>query len=696
LKLAERRRWEPKVWSKTRLASWALCLLGACLLSDGAFARSATDELGAGTLLFQDDSGATTPAPLVHTAVRMEVSGIIARVEVRQRFENPSDRWVEGLYAFPLPERAAVDRLRMQVGERIIVGEIREKAQAQKLYEQARERGQRASVVHQKRPNLFRTAVANIGPGESIQITIGYLQIADHQDGRYSLRFPLTITPRYVPGVVDDDVALTTETPLAAISTASSAEDSATIGDVHPALAHADVSRQSVSFDIDLEAGVPLDYVKSTYHPIETDISGSRAHVRLEHDQVAPDRDFELVWRPDVRGAPATAAFRERTEAGEHVLIMFMPPHERVRVAKPREVMLIIDTSGSMAGHSIEQARAALLEALDTLTPADRFNVIQFNSTHHSLFEAPVHATGYNLSYAREYVAQLRATGGTEMAPALEAALSMPASSEHLRQVIFITDGAVSNEDRLMRLIRERLGSARLFTVGIGSAPNGYFMRKAAQMGRGTFTFIGSTTEVDERMSALLDQLTQPVLTDIELRWPPGLSPDYAPANVGDLYAGEPIVISARFDGKVRGTLTLSGKASGWWTRQLSLDSMESRPGSATLWARHRISDLMDLRASGMQETEIRARVLPLALRYQLVSSYTSLVAVDRTPARANGEGLETRRIANTKPHGLDWPATGYPRTATSASLHTLIGMMFLLATLVLLRLEKSRRRVRA
>ncbi|HEX7114715.1 MAG TPA: marine proteobacterial sortase target protein [Steroidobacter sp.] len=637
-KLAERRRWEPKAWSKTRLASWALCLLGVCLLCDGAFASSASDEIGAGTLLFQDDSGTTIPAPRVHTAVRMEVSGIIARVEVRQRFENPSDRWVEGLYAFPLPERAAVDRLRMQIGERIIVGEIREKAQAQKLYEQARERGQRASVVHQKRPNLFRTAVANIGPGESIEITIGYLQIADHRDGRYSLRFPLTITARYVPGVANDNVPLTSETPLAPISTASSADDSATIGDVHPALAHADTSRQRVSFDIDLDAGVPLDYVKSTYHPIKTDISGSRAHVRLAHDQVAPDRDFELVWRPDVRGAPATAVFRERTDAGEHVLIMFMPPHEGVRVAAPREVILIIDTSGSMAGHSIEQARAALLEALDTLTPADRFNVIQFNSIHQSLFESPVQATSFSLSYAREYVARLRATGGTEMAPALKAALSMPASSEHLRQVIFITDGAVSNEDQLMRLIRERLGSARLFTVGIGTAPNGYFMRKAAQMGRGTFTFIGSTAEVDERMSALLDQLTQPVLTDIELHWPHGLSPDYAPASIGDLYAGEPIVVTARFDEKARGTLTLSGKASGAWTRQITLDSMESRPGIATLWARNRISDLMDLRASGMQETEIRAKVLPLALQYRLVSNYTSLVAVDRTPARPKGQ----------------------------------------------------------
>jgi Ca-activated chloride channel family protein len=574
----------------------------------------------------------------------------------------------------------------MQIGERLVVGEIREKVEAQKLYEQARDSGKRASVVHQNRPNLFRTAVANIGPGETISVIIGYLQIVDQDAGRYSLRFPLTITPRYIPDLVADPrVPLEPETPTASVTLAVSADDSSTLADLHPALAHANPSRQSVSFDIDLDAGADLEHIASTYHAVDIDTRDHQARIRLKDERVAPDRDFELAWIPMVLGEPATAVFRERTDAGEHVLLMFMPPQERTAVTTPREVIFVVDTSGSMTGQSIEQARAALLKGLNTLGPGDRFTVIQFNSTYDCLFDAPVPATRESLQKAQDYVQDLAATGGTEMYPALYRALTMPASGEHLRQVIFITDGAVGNEYQLMRMIREQLGDARLFTVGIGSAPNGYFMRKAAQMGRGTFTFIGSTAEVDLKMSALLHKVTHPVLTDIELHWPQGVHPEYAPEQVGDLYIGEPVVISARLPQVPKGILGISGRTRGAWTRQISLDTGEARNGVATLWARNRISNLMDSRANGATDDAIRAQVLPVALQYQLVSNYTSLVAVDRTPARTDGDPLHTRRIDSTKPHGLDWPATSYPSTATPAQLQMMIGMLLLLAAVALL-----------
>jgi Ca-activated chloride channel family protein len=268
------------------------------------------------------------------------------------------------------------------------------------------------------------------------------------------------------------------------------------------------------------------------------------------------------------------------------------------------------------------------------------------------------------------------------MLPALLTALSMPKSDEHLRQVIFITDAAVGNEDQFMLALRQHLGSARLFTVGIGSAPNGHFLRTAARTGRGTFTYIGSTNEVELKMGELLHKLTRPVLTDIELIWPEGVQPQYAPATIGDLYAGEPIVVSARLQSPVKGTLNISGRTSGAWTRQISLDDTQPRTGVAALWARNRIGDLMDSRSSGALEDSIRNSVLPLALHYQLVSNYTSLVAVDRTPARPDGESLHSQRVPNTKPNGLDWPAEGIPSTATPAQLNFAIGILLLLAAL--------------
>jgi Ca-activated chloride channel family protein len=434
-----------------------------------------------------------------------------------------------------------------------------------------------------------------------------------------------------------------------------------------------------VSIAISVDAGVPLADVASTYHNIRSSTSGSRYSVRLVGETVAPDHDFELAWTPVVLGEPVATLFREPTESGEHVLLMFMPPHEPVQIATPRELIFVIDTSGSMSGTSIEQARAALLNGLTTLKDTDKFNVIQFNSIFDCLFPTTVPASAQNIAAARNYVRALTANGGTEMLSAMSVAMGMPVSGEYLRQIIFITDGAVGNEDQLFQVIQQRLDDARLFTVGIGSAPNGHFMRKAAQMGRGTFTFIGSTHEVDERMGALLHKLKQPTLTNIEFHWPQGVTPEYAPARIGDLYAGEPLVISARVSGQASGLLSITGHSTGVWSRQLALDRNDVHGGVATLWARNRISDLMDLRANGADDATLRAQVLPLALQYQLVTSYTSLVAVDHTPARPTGEALDSRRIANTKPQGSTWPTPGYPQTATSSDLQLLIGLLALL-----------------
>jgi Ca-activated chloride channel family protein len=435
---------------------------------------------------------------------------------------------------------------------------------------------------------------------------------------------------------------------------------------------------QSVSFDITVQAGVPLQEIVSTYHRATFKQRDTSYRVTLSDSRVAPDHDFELAWTPAVHGEPAATLFREKTAQGEHVLLMLMPPHERVKLATPREVIFIIDTSGSMEGGSIMQARAALLKALGTLTPTDKFNVIQFNSVFDSVFPNTVPSSDENLRKARTYVSELVATGGTEMLPALRFAMNTPVSGEFLRQIIFITDGAVGNEDQLTREIHTNLGNARLFTVGIGSAPNGFFMRKAAEMGRGTFTYIGSTTEVDAKMTELINKVEQPALTNIQLTWPRGVQPDYAPSHIGDLYAGEPLVVTALLPDEARGTLLVSGVSSSAWTRQFTLGRGDSHKGISTLWARYRIAELMDQQVNGASDDAIRTEVLPLALQYKLVSKYTSLVAIDKTPARDINEPLKSQRIPNTKPDGSAWQTVAYPKTATPAQLQLLTGLVLL------------------
>jgi Ca-activated chloride channel family protein len=645
------------------------------------------DGVRAGSLLLRNRAGVMQPAVRVDTVVEAQVSGMIARVTVRQQFRNDSSDWMDAVYVFPLSEKAAVDRLEMHIGERVIVGEIREREAARKVFESARQAGQRASLVEQERPNLFTSSLANVPPGESVAVEIGYLESLDYTDEQWSLRIPLTITPRYNPGALGGDDA-------ASGKPASPVPDA---GRITPPIDPGGADSQRASIRVSLDAGFRLGKLRSLHHAIQVSDKERRYAVQLVAETVPADRDFELVWSADLGTAAGAAVFTEEVEGETYALLMLVPPHEQpTRPAAPREVIFIIDTSGSMQGPSIVQARAALTMALDRLQATDRFNVIQFNSYTETLFPHPVAASTANLDAALDYVAALEADNGTEMLPALEAALAMPASAAHLRQIVFITDGAVGNEEQLLALIRGRLERARLFTVGIGAAPNGHFMRAAAGIGRGTFTFIASDRDVQERMGQLFEKIESPALTDVELRWPAGLSAELALSSVPDVYYGEPVILTARLVGPVKGLLSLTGRSdSGYWLRQVPLSIATPYPGVASLWARSRIDDLLDERRAGGDPEIIRRDVLALALAHRLVSPYTSLVAVDRTPVRPAGVSSGNAPVPHVAPAGSAWSgaAVGYPATATPAPLHAAYGaalLMLALLALALLRRERA------
>jgi hypothetical protein len=359
---------------------------------------------------------------------------------------------------------------------------------------------------------------------------------------------------------------------------------------------------------------------------------------------------------------------------------MALPPAaaEAAGTRGPREVTYIIDTSGSMEGVSIVQAREALLMALDRLQAGDRFNVIEFNSVSVALFPAPMPFDAGTLAGAKKFVSGLRARGGTEMLPALKIALAGERESPMMRQVVFLTDGAVGNEDEILRLIGDQLGDRRLFTVGIGPAPNTFFLSKAAQFGRGTLTHIGDVREVGEKMTALFRKLENPALTNIAVDWPAGA--DVWPRVVPDLYAGEPVVVSAQFNASAgSGNVAISGRrGDAAWGTLLPVATTASEPGVGVLWARAKIDALMDAGRQGAPESDIRAAVLDVALTHHLVSKFTSLVAVDVTPTRPAGIEASKTAIPGNIPEGL----TGFdqlPRTATPAPLLLAIGTVTLL-----------------
>lgn len=648
--------------------------LAVFVVSSPALAASASHPPG--TLYLTAAGGERRESTLVFTDVGMTITGMIARVTVTQRFVNPTDEWREGVYVFPLPEKAAVDHLRLQVGERTIEGEIRERDEAQRAYTAAKQSGHKASLVEQERANLFTTSVANIGPRDEVAVTIEYQQTLRYDDGTFRLRFPLAITPRYSPGG-----------PAATADGAGAWAPAATVPDANrvtpPVVARSDGYVLPVRLRIDLDAGFPLANLVSAYHPLRIETTGEhRYRLELADGVVPAARDFELAFTPDVGTGPRAALFTETKGGKTYALLVALPPATSADDAPrpPREITYVIDTSGSMEGVSMREAREALQLALDRLQPGDRFNVIEFNSRTRSLFAAPLPYDDETAQRAHRFVAGLRAGGGTEMLPALEIALAGERSASILRQVVFLTDGAVGNEDAILALVGQRIGDRRLFTVGIGPAPNLFFMTKAAQFGRGTYTAIGDAREVKAKMDALFAKLDRPALTDIEVTWPAGA--DVWPRVAPDLHAGEPMVVSAQFNAEALavggGNIMVSGRRGGSvWGTLVPSASAAPAAGVGVLWARAKIAALMDAGRSGAPAEEVRAAVLDVALTHHLVSRYTSLVAVDATPARAVGAALRTDAVPGNIPDGL----TGFdalPQTATPATLRLIAGALAL------------------
>ena len=649
-------------------------------------------DVQSGSLLLRMQSGYVT-ATLMNTDVSMDINGLVARVSVRQRFRNEGSEWVEGVYVFPLPDKAAVDRMRLHIGERFIEGEIHEKALAKKKYEQARKQGKKASLVEQQRANLFTTSVANVAPGETIVIEIEYLEDLLYEDGTFSIRFPMTLTPRFIPGPSLPDrkgsgwSADTTRVPNASLIT--------------PPMVSASRGHR-LTLQARVDAGVPLEHISSRYHPVTIDEQSQHYEVTLSGetmsmDTVPMDQDFELLWKPVPSNAPRALTFSEVIDSEAHYLLMVMPPSdpEAMPFTIPRDMTFIIDTSGSMHGASIAQAKQALLQAFDGLRANDRFNVIEFNSDTSTLFKQSMPADEENIARARSFMQNLAADGGTNMRPALELALGASVDETRLRQIVFITDGSVGNESELYALIEQRLGAARLFTVGIGSAPNSWFMRKSAELGRGAFVMISALHEVREKMDRLFRKIASPQVTNIDVAWPDGLQTDSYPAVVPDLYLGEPVIIKAKATGPLQAgaQVTISGdSATGTWSRKLLLANKHSDPGIGALWARAKIAALHDDERRGVDATSTRQAIVDTALDHHLVSKYTSLVAVDKTPARPTGDPLRKEHIPNLLPYGQSMNAIfGFPATATDAGLLQVRGLVLIMAALLLLMIGRMR-----
>jgi Ca-activated chloride channel family protein len=619
------------------------------------------------------DGGSSLRSLALDTEMKVEITGLLARITVAQEFRNTGSGWSEAIYRYPLPQGSAVDRMTIEVGGRILVGDIQEKREARRQYQQAKSSGKVASLVEQQRANQFETRLANIGPNELIQVSISFLSRVEFRDGIFSLQIPMTFTPRWnhkEPAIESGFYDETAPGPALVLPV--------------------DTNDHYLTLDIELHPGLPLASLESRYHDVDIHPSLDGYHIFLADPDARSDRLFELNWKPSFGATPESTLMTFDDGDAVYALLMLAPPLAESISPQAREVVFVVDTSGSMQGTSMSQARAALQQGLAYLSEDDRFNLIQFNSNSELLFTESVPAYTSYLLEAESFIGKLSANGGTDMAPALHSALNLPAQTGLLRQIVFITDGSVGNEGELLLQIGEQLRDSRLFTVSIGSAPNAWFMRKAAEIGRGNHTHIGRLDEVEERMSLLWSRIQNPALKNICVDW--GMEAEFYPEIIPDLYAGEPLWLTARLPHEPREVSICGDLADAPWQQDSRILPGTGSESLAMLWARSKVDALEDSRIFGADPEIIRSAVTGLALKFGLLTPYTSLVAVDQTPVRPAGDGLERETIPNLLPAGSTTITSGFSQTATGWQAQLILAITSLLVvTFMVLFLPPSR-----
>jgi len=637
------------------------------------------NEVESGALLYRFDNSNSITQMALDTKVQMNITGVMNRVKVSQTFINPSNDWAEGIYIFPLPTNSAVDHLNMRIGSRIIQGQIKERKEAKKIYNKAKQEGKKASLIEQQRPNIFTTSVANIAPGESITIEIEYQQAVVIDNDKFSIRFPMTIGQRYIPGKK-------ITTPNNAPGTANNTHQVKDGSQITPP--SSSLVDRPVAISINLKAGFDTASVDSAYHDIDiTKVDELTQQITLKDKDAQAERDFELTWQADKSLTPEIALFTQQKGADHYLMLMATPPADKVfkQTNTPREVIFVVDSSGSMLGASMEQASKALTQAVNNLKPTDRFNIIDFDSGFETYYDTAIPAIDLNKRHAEHFIKHISANGGTQPLEAIKFAFNSrdAHSDNYLRQIIFLTDGQLGNEQEVFDTVRLNLDTDRLFTIGIGSAPNSHLMTKLAEFGKGAYTFIGSVNEVEDKMNELFSKLQSPALTNINVNFPTGINAQQAFGSIADLYKGEAITAVFKLNA-IPNNLTVSGNtANGVFSKNITISADNSTTGIDTLWARRKIDQLMNkyhAQYRRIERDQVQVDITNLALEHHLVSKFTSLVAVEITPSKTTDQALVTKAVT-TKVKAA--------KTATNSQLWMLSGLALVLLSVFIRRKEK-------
>ena len=594
------------------------------------------------------------PLPLKHTDVKAQIDAYIATAVVTQEYHNPYEEKIEAVYVFPLPQNAAVTDFLMIIGDREIRGMIREREQAERIYEEAKSRGYRAAILTQERPNIFTQKVANIEPGHDINIQTTFFNPLKFEDGEYEFVFPTVVGPRFNPPGFTEGVGA-----VARGKEGSSGQETE-VSYLKPG----EFTNHDISIEVDIDAGVEIEEIYCKTHAISVKKHGrAQATVSLSPNDGIPNKDFVLRYR--VAGdLTKTAMLTHRTDDGNYFSLVLQPPiDEKYLPRMPREMVFVLDCSGSMSGEPIAKAKSALRRCLQRLDENDTFQIIRFSDNASSFGPDPVPATPENIKKALLFVYNLRGGGGTMMIEGIKAALNFPHDENRLRIVSFMTDGYIGNEAQILGSVHDHVGASRIFSFGVGTSVNRYLLERMAQLGRGAVAYVNLDDNSDEIVDQFYRRATYPALTDVSIDWGGIEVTDVYPRVLPDLFVGRPIVISGRFQGRGKTSITIHGR-SGSERRELSIpvdidSEIAHHKGIRSIWARWKLAELSNQETYSPSE-ETKAEMTEISIDYGLICKYTAFLAVDSFEKTADGESMKVN-VPVYVPEGVKYETTVQP-----------------------------------
>ena len=571
------------------------------------------------------------------TDVNVDIAGVIADVTVTQTYINNTEEELDAEYVFPGSTHSAVYAMQMQINDRVINAVVKEKREAQQIFNKAKREGKSASLMEQKRPNVFKMSLANIKPGDTIQVQFSYTENIIPKNKEYEFVFPTIVGPRYG-------------------TDAHAAKDpwikNPYTNDEHPAHKILD---PSFDMSLNLNAGLPIQKASCYSHPKAGLNYKDGASMAMEIDDAAYEENKgDVIFRYRLAGEKIDGGMLLYEHDDEHFFMMTMQPPERPKVDEipPRDYLFVVDVSGSMNGFPIEISKDLMKDLLYNLRPEDRFNVLLFASGFGKFSNKMVPVSDKQISRAMVFIDNEPGSGGTELLPALKEALKMIDDNGRSTTVVIATDGLVTVEKQAMDLIQENLHEANFFPFGIGTSINRYLLEALAHVGHSEPLIATDRAEARKIAKEFRKMIASPVLTNVKLDFDGLEVYDVVPKSIPDLFADKPIVVYGKYKGSPKGKVKVTGSnGGGKFEQKIAVNSApvsDDNRALRYLWARQNVKILSDYNRFSA-DPKIRKQITDLGLKYNLLTEFTSFVGVDESqPAR---EMVHSKSGSVPEPH---------------------------------------------